>query len=120
MFSAVIPGSSRTPDICKPLLYATGELLAQEHRLKWVCLFCVQNTPRCSVTVSVHTRGNSVKTAAAWLRSIWFSEMFQWQKACIFKLLKDDYFLLEIEWELSKVGRESIKDNDYLNSVIGK
>ena len=88
--------------------------------MKWVCLLCVQNTPRCSVTVDVRTRGESFKTAAAWLRSIWFSEIFQWQKACILELLKDGYFLLEIEWELDKVGREFIKDNDYLNSVIGK
>ena len=84
-----------------------------------VPLLCSEHSPVFSA-VSIHTRGKSVKTAAAWLRSIWFFEMFQWQKACIFELLKDDYFLLEIEWELSKVGGESIKDNDYLNSVIGK
>lgn len=61
--------------------------------------------------VSTHI-AKSVKTAAAWLRSIWFSEMFQWQKALSQELLKL-LFPLEIEWELYEVGREFIKDNDY-------
>lgn len=41
-------------------------------------------------------------------------------ESIISELLKDGYFLLETEWELYEVGREFIKDKDYLNSVIGK